>query len=94
MFRTESNFLKTEECQRIMQDSKILIHVKGGENVFDNKNSQESIYDLMLAQLNYNKLLLKFNLTFSGDCKSYFLYYLSAIKSIRNGKYNMLSTDL
>lgn len=94
MFRTESNFLKTEECQRIMQDSRILIHVKGGENVFDNKNSQESIYDFMLAQLNYNKLLLKFNLTFSGDCKSYFLYYLSAIKSIRNGKYNMLSTDL
>ena len=48
-----ANFLQTQECESIMKENRILIHVEIGNILFDDENSQEIIYSFMEAQQDY-----------------------------------------
>ena len=48
-------FSKFEECQTIIKENRISIHVKREDNFFDSNNSQEKIYDFMLRQQDCKK---------------------------------------
>ena len=56
------DFLSRDYCSRLMRENKLLIHIES-ENVYsDNFNTNESIYDFLLAQQGYEKKISKWRL--------------------------------
>ena len=86
-----ANFLKSPECEFIMNENRISIHIESGDIFFDNEIALESIYLFMYAQQNYEKKLLKFKLWYGGDFDSYLSTYLAVIKSGNDNKYDILT---
>ena len=58
---------------------------------FDNENSQLNIYYFMLAQQDYEKKLIKIDFFCGCNFKFYLFDYLRTIKSVNDGKYDMLT---
>ena len=79
------------ECKSMIDENRLSIHIESGDILFDNENIRESIYSLMYVQQNYKKKLLKLELFYTGGFDSYLYTYLTAIKSINDDKYDMLT---
>ena len=50
-----------------LKQDKTLIYIKSGDIIFENENTQESIYSFICVQQNYEKKLLKLELSHAGN---------------------------
>ena len=84
------NYLQSDHCGELMKTNKIKIHTESGNLFFDNVNSNESIYDFFLKQLDPTKILMLVEFEISNNYGNYVLEYLDTIKNKNDDKYDML----
>ena len=74
-----------------MRRNKTKMVIETGYLFFDNENSNESIYDFFLAQLDSTKKLILIEFEFSDRYENYIGKYIEAIKCRNDNKHEMLS---
>ena len=76
-----AEFLNSDYCSRIMHENKLTIQIETGNLYYDNLNTNESIYNLILGQQDTSKKLLDANFSFGGDFPHCIKKYLPGIDS-------------
>lgn len=85
------DFLSRDYCSRLMRENKLSIHIES-ENVYsDNFNTNESIYDFLLAQQGYEKKLANGDFSYWGDFSKYINEFLSGIDSEADDRFDLLT---
>ena len=85
------DFLSRDYCSRLMRENKLSIHIES-ENVYsDNFNTNESIYDFLLAQQGYEKKLTNGDFCYWGDFSKYINEFLSGIDSEADDRFDLLT---
>ena len=74
------DYLRTDECARVMENDDITIHVESGEYLVGEIETGESIYNFLPLQMDENKKVIKTALRYAGPLKGFTDdYLLSAI---------------
>ena len=64
------DYLTSDHAHENLAKQKIKTHLDTGDIYRGNTNSEESIYDVLLLQLNKTKKLLDYEINFTGDFDS------------------------
>ena len=65
------SYLQSDYCGELIKTNKIKIHIESGNLFFDNVNSNESVYDFFLAQLNPTKKLIPVEFEISDNYENF-----------------------
>ena len=70
------DYLRTPQCQRVMEENNISIHVNSGNSLVEETDVSESMYDFLQLQMDETKNLIKTVLRYSGSLKGFTDVYL------------------
>ena len=85
------NFLESQICKKILADNKIKIHIETGNIYYDNNDTNESIHNFILAQLNPIAGEINYDFTFDRDYSTYFHWLNDAFSESRRNKLDILT---
>ena len=85
------NFLESQICKKILADNKIKIHIETGNIYYDNNDTNESIHNFILAQLNPIAGEINHDFTFDRDYSTYFHWLNDAFSESRRNKLDILT---
>ena len=85
------DFLESQICKKILADNKLKIHIDSGNIYYDNNDTNESIYDFILAQVNPIAGEISHNFTFDRDYSTYFHWLNDAFSESRRNKLDILT---
>ena len=87
------NFLQGDICRNILENNKIKIHVDSGKIFYENEDTNESIFNFILAQNNPISGYIERNISFDQDYKTYFQWVSSAFSETEKNKLD-ISTNV
>ena len=85
------NFLQGNICKNILENNKLKIHVESGKIFYDNEDTNESIFDFILAQNNPISGEVSRSFAFDQDYKTYFQWVGSAFNETERNKFDILT---
>ena len=85
------NFLESEICKKILTDNKLKIHIETGNIYYDNNDTNESIHNFILAQLNPIAGEINHDFTFDRDYSTYFQWINDAFSESKRNKLDILT---
>ena len=85
------NFLQGNICRNILENNKLKIHIDSGKIFYDNEDTNESIFDFILAQNSPISGDINRNIAFDQDYKAYFQWIASAFNEIEKNKLDILT---
>ena len=87
------NFLQGDICRNILENNKLKIHVDSGKIFYENEDTNESIFNFILAQNNPISGYIERNISFDQDYKTYFQWVSSAFSETEKNKLD-ISTNV
>ena len=85
------NFLQGNICKNILENNKLKIHVESGKIFYDNEDTNESIFDFILAQNNPISGEVSRSFAFDQDYKTYFQWVDLAFNETERNKFDILT---
>ena len=85
------NFLQGDICRNILENNKLKIHVDSGKIFYENEDTNESIFNFILAQNNPISGYIERNISFDQDYKTYFQWTSSAFSETEKNKLDILT---
>ena len=85
------DFLESQICKKILADNKLKIHIETGNIYYDNNDTNESIHNFILAQLNPVAGKINHDFTFDRDYSTYFHWLNDAFSESRRNKLDILT---
>ena len=85
------NFLQGDICRNILENNKLTIHVDSGKIFYENEDTNESIFNFILAQNNPISGYIGRNISFDHDYKTYFQWVASAFSESEKNKLDILT---
>ena len=85
------NFLQSEICKKILADNKLKIHLETGNKYYDNNDTNESIHNFILAQINPIAGEINHDFTFDRDYSTYFQWINDAFSESKRNKLDILA---
>ena len=85
------NFLQGDICRNILENNKLKIHVDSGKIFYENEDTNESIFNFILAQNNPISGYIGRNISFDQDYKTYFQWVSSAFSKTEKNKLDILT---
>ena len=85
------NFLQGDICRNILENNKLKIHVDSGKIFYENEDTNESIFNFILAQNNPISGYIGRNISFDQDYKTYFQWVSSAFSETEKNKLDILT---
>ena len=79
-------FLQGDICRNILENNKLKIHVDSGKIFYENEDTNESIFNFILAQNNPISGYIERNISFDSDYKTYFQWISSAFSETEKTK--------
>ena len=80
------DFLQGKICKKILEDNKLKIHVETGNVYYDNTNTNESIHNFILTQINPTSGEIEHSFTFDRDYVTYFQWLTDAFSASTKSK--------
>ena len=80
------NFLQGKVCKKNLEDNKLKIHIETGNIYYDNTDTNESIFNFILAQINPISGDIEHSFTFDRDYIMYFRWLTSAFSAATKSK--------
>ena len=71
------NFLKSEYCKEIFQNNNRIIHIETGNISYNDRDTNESIFQFIQNQQNTSKGIIKHDFKFSANLKQYYKWILN-----------------
>ena len=66
------DFLQSDFCKEILLSNDLKIHIETGNIYYQDKDTNESIFEFMKNQQNTSKGIIQYILKFDGNYKNYF----------------------
>ena len=85
------DFLQSKVCKKILEDSKLKIHVETGNIYYDNNDTNESIHNFILAQANPISGEIDHLFTFDRDYTTYFHWLADAFNESKKYKLDIFT---
>ena len=85
------DFLESQICKKILADNKLKIHIESGNIYYDNNDTNESIHNFILAQVNPIAGEINHDFTFDRDYSTYFHWLNDAFSESRRNKLDILA---
>ena len=85
------NFLQGNICKNILENNKLKIHIESGKIFYDNEDTNESIFNFILAQNNPLSGEISRSFAFDQDYKTYFQWVGSAFDETERNKLDILT---
>ena len=85
------NFLESQICKKILADNKLKIHIETGNIYYNNNDTNESIHNFILAQLNPIAGEINHDFTFDRDYSTYFHWINDAFSESKRNKLDILT---
>ena len=76
------NFLESKICKRILISNKLKIHIETGNIYYDNNDTNESIHNFILSQINPIAGTINHDFTFDRDYTTYFHWINDAFQNL------------
>ena len=80
------DFLQSDDCRNILVDNKLKIHVETGNIYYDDKDTNESIHDFIIAQQNPISGAIEHNFVFDHDYITYFDWLINGFSTSQKQK--------
>ena len=80
------DFLQSAECEEILVQNKLKIHVETGNNFYENVDTNESIYSFFQQQEDSSKAFISFNFIFGDSYSAYFDWLINKFKVKQDDK--------
>ena len=74
-----------------MQSNDLKIHIETGNLYYNDRDTNESIFDFMKNQQNNSKGVINYDLKFDGSYKHYFKWILNEYEAPEKTKYDLLA---
>ena len=71
------DFLQSEYCKEILQHYDLKIHIETGNIYYDDKDTNESIFEFIRNQQNTSKGIIRNEFKFDGNLRDYFRWILN-----------------
>ena len=84
-------FLESKICKKILEDSKLKIHVETGNIYYDNHDTNESIQNFILAQASLASGEIDHSFTFDRDYVTYFQWLTDTFSESRKNKLDIFT---
>ena len=84
-------FLQSEYCKEIMQSNNLKIHIETGNIYYDDKDTNESIFDFIQNQQNPSKGIIKHDFEYSGNLINYYKWIINEFDAIDKTNYDILT---
>ena len=75
----------------MLQDNSLLIHIKTGNILYANFNTNESFNDFLLAQQDENKKIIKKKISYAHDFKQYMQSFLHSFDYEEIDKFDLFT---
>ena len=80
------DFLQRDVCNKVLIDNKLKIHVETGNIYYDDKDTNESIHDFIIAQQNPISGVIEHNFVFNRDYITYFDWLINGFSTYQKQK--------
>ena len=84
-------FLQSEYCKKILEKNNLKIHVETGNIYYNDRDTNEAIFQFIQNQQNITKGLIRRDFRFSGDFKQYFKWILNQFDALEKTNYDLLN---
>ena len=84
-------FLQSEYCKEIMQSNNLKIHIETGNIYYDDKDTNESIFDFIQNQQNPSKGIIKLDFEYSGNLINCYKWIINEFDAIDKTNYDILT---
>ena len=85
------NFLESKICKRILISNKLKIHIETGNIYYDNNDTNESIHNFILSQINPIAGTINHDFTFDRDYTTYFHWINDTFSESKRNKLDILT---
>ena len=85
------NFLQSEFCKEILQQNDLKIHIETGNIYYDDKDTNESIFEFIQNQQNNSKGIIRKEFKFDGNYKDYFQWILNEFDAQEKTTFDVFS---
>ena len=85
------DFLQSEYCKEILQQNDLKIHIETGNIYYDDKDTNESIFEFIQNQQNNSKGIIRNEFKFDGNYKDYFQWILNEFEAQEKTTFDVFS---
>ena len=84
-------FLQSEYCKKILENNNLKIHIETGNIYYDDRDTNESIFQFIQNQQNITKGIIRHDFKFNGDLKQYYKWILNQFDAHEKTNYDILT---
>ena len=84
------DFLQSEYCKEILQNNDFKFHIETGNIYYDDKDTNESIFEFIQNQQNTSKGIIRYDFKFDGDFRDYFRWILNEFDAQQKTAFDVL----
>ena len=88
-----ADFLQSDFCKEILLSNDLKIHIETGNIFYQDKDTNESIFEFMKNQQNISKGIIHHILKFDGNYKNYFKWILNEFEAEEKKRYDIFSNQ-
>ena len=85
------DFLQSEYCKEILQQNDLKIHIETGNIYYDDKDTNESIFEFIQNRQNNSKGIIRNDFKFDGNYKDYFQWILNEFNAQEKTTFDVFS---
>ena len=85
------DFLQSEYCKEILQNNDLKIHVETGNIYYDDKDTNESIFEFIQNQQNTSKGIIRYEFKFDRNFREYFKWILNEFDAQQKTTFDVLA---
>ena len=85
------DFLQSEYCKEILQNNGLKIHIETGNIYYDNKDTNESIFEFIQNQQNTSKGIIRYDFKFDRNFREYFKWILNEFDAHQKTTFDVLA---
>ena len=84
-------FLQSEYCKEILQNNDFKIHIETGNIYYDDKDTNESIFEFIQNQQNTSKGIRRYDFKFDRNFREYFRWILNEFDAQKKTTFDVLA---
>ena len=85
------DFLQSEYCKEILQNNNLKIHIETGNIYYDDKDTNESIFEFIQNQQNTSKGIIRYDFKFDRNFRDYFKWILNEFDAQQKTTFDVLA---
>ena len=85
------DFLQSEYCKEILQNNALKIHIETGNVYYDDKDTNESIFEFIQNQQNTSKGIIRYDFKFDRNFRDYFKWILNEFDAQQKTTFDVLA---